>query len=217
MCLSWSTAPEVLTNLQWPVCTQPPLIAPCISVWCESSHCSERPAWPPEFLHLHYHSLLQNLPWALGTKQPARTIKIETPPPSTFFFFTSSSTTSFFFSFVFSFLLLPSCLLSVVSVLITNTEPEPESSADWAFCSLIKARREFIEETPSQCSHLLLKGQDKSFSNLNAETCPGMRKGWGWGWWFGAGWVVGAGGWTQEPKKKEQWPRFKGTYKDFAH
>lgn len=180
MCLSWSAAPEVLTNLQWPVCTQPSLIAPCISVWCESSHCSERPAWPPEFLHLHYHSLLQNLPWALSTKQPARTIKIETFFSFFFFFFYFSS--SFFFSFVFLFLLLPSCLLLVVSVLITNTEPEPESSADWAFCSLIKAKREFIEGTPSQCSHLLLKGQDKSFSNLNAETCPGMWAG-GQGEW----------------------------------
>lgn len=46
MCLSWSAAPEVLTNLWWPVYALPPLIAPCISVWCESSHCSERPVIP---------------------------------------------------------------------------------------------------------------------------------------------------------------------------
>lgn len=46
MCLSWSGAPEVLTNLWWPVYALPPLIAPCISVWCESSHCSERPVGP---------------------------------------------------------------------------------------------------------------------------------------------------------------------------
>lgn len=46
MCPSWSAAPEVLTNLQWPVCVLPSLIAPCISVWCESNHCSKRPAGP---------------------------------------------------------------------------------------------------------------------------------------------------------------------------
>ncbi len=46
MCPSWRVAPEVLTNLQWPVCVLPSLIAPCISVWCESNHCSERPAGP---------------------------------------------------------------------------------------------------------------------------------------------------------------------------
>lgn len=34
-------------------------------------------------------------------------------------------------------------------------------------------RREFIEGTLTLLSHLLLRGQDKSFSNLNAETCPG--------------------------------------------
>lgn len=36
---------------------------------------------------------------------------------------------------------------------------------------------EFIEGTLTLLSHLLLRGQDKSFSNLYAETCPGTGKG----------------------------------------
>ena len=46
---------------------------------------------------------------------------------------------------------------------------------------------EFIEGTLTLLSHLLLRGQDKSFSNLYAETCPGTGKGGGKGWWGGGG------------------------------
>lgn len=149
MCLSWSGAPEVLTNLWWPVYALPPLIAPCISVWCESSHCSERPVSPQRshtfIITLYCRTLYgHSAPNSLPVKNRA---------------FSSS-------------------LLLVVSVLITNTEPKPESSAGLAFfCSLIKARMEFIEGTLTLLSHLLLRGQDKSFSNLYAETCPGTGTG----------------------------------------
>lgn len=108
MCLSWSAAPEVLTNLWWPVYALPSLIAPCISVWCESSHCSERPV-SPQRSHtfiitlycrtLHGHSAPNSLP----VKNRA----------------------------------FSSPLLLVVSVLITNTEPKPESSAGPAFSLLL--------------------------------------------------------------------------------
>lgn len=36
---------------------------------------------------------------------------------------------------------------------------------------------EFIEGTLTLLTHLLLRGQDKSFSNLYAETYPGTGKG----------------------------------------
>lgn len=104
MCLSWSGAPEVLTNLWWPVYAVPPLIAPCISVWCESSHCSERPVSPQRshtfIITLYCRTLYgHSAPNSLPVKNRA---------------FSSS-------------------LLLVVSVLITNTEPKPESSAGLAF------------------------------------------------------------------------------------
>lgn len=97
MCLSWSA--EVLTNLLWPVYALPPLIAPCISVWCESSHCSERPVSPQRshtfIITLYCRTLYgHSAPNSLPVKNRA----------------------------------FSSPLLLVVSVLITNTEPKPESS-----------------------------------------------------------------------------------------
>lgn len=104
MCLSWSGAPEVLTNLWWPVYALPPLIAPCISVWCESSHCSERPVSPQRshtfIITLYCRTLYgHSAPNSLPVKNRA----------------------------------FSSPLLLVVSVLITNTEPKPESSTGLAF------------------------------------------------------------------------------------
>lgn len=104
MCLSWSAAPEVLTNLWWPVYALPPLIAPCISVWCESSHCSERPVSPQRshtfIITLYCRTLYgHSAPNSLPVKNRA----------------------------------FSSPLLLVVSVLITNTEPKPEYSAGLAF------------------------------------------------------------------------------------
>lgn len=104
MCLSWRGAPEVLTNLQWPVYALPPLIAPCISVWCECSHCSERPVSPQRshtfIITLYCRTLYgHSAPNSLPVKNRA----------------------------------FSSPLLLVVSVLITNTEPKPESSAGLPF------------------------------------------------------------------------------------
>lgn len=63
--------PKVLTNLQCPACTQPPLIAPAFSSGVSSAIATAAPP-PPGNSHLHYHSLLQSCPQAPGSEQQLR-------------------------------------------------------------------------------------------------------------------------------------------------